>query len=75
MGHSAHRSQQGQRRFSGGRGEGRCSRRQERQDKHQDPCGTDSCCSANSNQKMTLFTLFWLVYPLLMFLFSPEILE
>ena len=25
------------------------------------PGGTDSCCSTNSNQKMTLFTLFWLV--------------
>lgn len=51
------------------------ARWQERQDKYQDPTGTDSCCSANSNQKMTLFTLFWLVYPLLMFFFSPMIPE
>ena len=43
--------------------------------KHQDPGGTNSCCSANSNRKMTLFTLFWLVYPLLMFFFSPMIPE
>ena len=49
--------------------------RQERQEEHGDPSATDSYCSANSNQKMTLFTLFWLVYPLFMFFFSPMIPE
>ena len=58
-----------------GRGEGRRSHWQKRQKKHQDPGGTNSCCSANSNRKMTLCTLFWLVYPLLMFFFSPMIPE
>ena len=65
----------GRRGFSRGRGEGRRLHRQERQEKHWDPGGTDSSCSANSNQKITLFTLFWLVYPLLMFFFSPMIPE
>ena len=33
------------------------------------------CCSANSNQKIILLILFWLVYPLLMFFSLPTILE
>ena len=33
------------------------------------------CCSVNSNQKIILLILFWLVYPLLMFFSLPTILE
>ena len=34
-----------------------------------------SCCRANSEQKIILLILFWLDYPLLMFFFSPMIPE
>ena len=43
---------------AGGASRAACFRRQKRQDKHRDPSRTDSCCSANSDQKMILFTLF-----------------
>ena len=46
----------------------RGARQKGRQDKHRDPGETgQGCCSANSNQKIILLILFWLVYPLLMF--------
>ena len=50
--------------------------RQGRQDKHlRSRRDWRGCCSANSNQKIILLILFWLVYPLLMFFSLPMILE
>ena len=59
--------------FSEGAG---TARRQGRQDKHlRSQKDWRGCCSANSNQKIILLILFWLVYPLLMFFSLPTILE
>ena len=57
-----------------GRGEGRRSSRQERQDKHQDTGGTESCCSANSIHKMTIYFILACLSSH-MFFFSPIIPE